>query len=325
MSGAELARHCEVSFGRHETFHPRYGWLRKAYVAADADREAFNRPEATVNLGVGKNMVHSIRYWGWAFKLLEDAPGGGRSPGQVPTDFADRLFNDDGWDPYLEDPGSLWLLHWRLLARPCRVPAWWTAFHALAIHKCDDATLVQLVMDLIEGAPGWPTVARSSIKKDIDCLLRTYSVRTAVRDGLDDLLDCPFRELGLLEPVEGHLRTHRFVSGPKYTLPPLIAASTVCEYLATEAVGTTVEVAVLANEPGGPGQAFRLPTLALGDVLSAAAVVEPRLRVTSVAGSLQLIVDADPVVLSEELIEQHYRDPACSMAITAPPEFSVAR
>lgn len=315
MSGAELARHCEPSFARHETFHPRYGWLRKAYVAAVADPDAFTRPEATVTLGVGKNMVHAIRYWGWAFKLLEDAPGGGRSPGLVPTDFADRLLSEDGWDPYLEDPGSLWLLHWRLLRRPCRVPAWWTAFHALSVHQCDDAMLVQLVLDLVDGAPGWFTTARSSIKKDVDCLFRTYSVRAAARDGLDDLVDCPFRELGLLEPVEGQGRTHRFVTGPKATLPALIVASAVCDYLATEAAGTTVEVAVLANEPGGPGRAFRLPTLALADALTSAATAEPRLRVTSVAGSLQLLVDGDPAGLSDKLLQRHYSDPTHGMAL----------
>ena len=50
-------------FARHETFHPRYGWFRKAYEATADDPAAFTRKDAPVELGVGKNMVKSIRFW----------------------------------------------------------------------------------------------------------------------------------------------------------------------------------------------------------------------------------------------------------------------
>lgn len=58
------------SFARHETFHPRYGWMRKAYLAAEHPR-TFLDPDATTKLGVGKNMVRAIRYWGLAYKVIE--------------------------------------------------------------------------------------------------------------------------------------------------------------------------------------------------------------------------------------------------------------
>ena len=69
-----------------------------------------------MKLGVGKNMVNAIRYWGLAFKILEqkanpDDPDAADSPQR----FRDKLLGDDGWDPFLEDPASLWLLHWKLL------------------------------------------------------------------------------------------------------------------------------------------------------------------------------------------------------------------
>lgn len=60
-----------------------------------------------VKLGVGKNMVASIRFWLRAFRLsnMDDV-----------TKIADYLFNSDtGRDPYSEDLNTLWLLHFLLV------------------------------------------------------------------------------------------------------------------------------------------------------------------------------------------------------------------
>ena len=65
-----------------------------------------------MTLGVGKNMVKSIRHWSVATGVLADTRGGGDA-----TDFGARLFSDEGWDPYMEDPATVWLLHWQLCRR----------------------------------------------------------------------------------------------------------------------------------------------------------------------------------------------------------------
>ena len=58
------------TFARHETFHPRYGWFRKAYAFAAEDSRIFSADDAPVRMGVGKNMVRAIRFWGRAAKLV---------------------------------------------------------------------------------------------------------------------------------------------------------------------------------------------------------------------------------------------------------------
>src|SRR5438046_2950320 len=120
-----------LAFARHETFHPRYGWFRKGVKAAEQSPEVFSKESAPVELGVGKNMVRAIRFWGRAAKVLADAanPRQPRLPLSVPSQNGRALFDErTGLDPYLEQPGSLWLLHWWLLAPPCLVPVWWLAF-----------------------------------------------------------------------------------------------------------------------------------------------------------------------------------------------------
>src|SRR6266508_2474489 len=62
------------TFARHETFHPRFGWLKKGFDAASRHPDVFLRDDATVLLGVGKNMVRAIRYWCLAFKILYEVP-----------------------------------------------------------------------------------------------------------------------------------------------------------------------------------------------------------------------------------------------------------
>lgn len=95
-------------FSGHETFQCRHLWLKKGYDYIKAGR-SFGAEDAVVDLGVGKNMVNSIRYWMRAFDLSEGV--------DKMTEFADALFSDNGHDPYLEDDASLWLLHYHLVRR----------------------------------------------------------------------------------------------------------------------------------------------------------------------------------------------------------------
>src|SRR3972149_1998131 len=106
-------------FAGHETFTLRYGWLKKAVDAVNEDPLTFTRDDALVRLGVGKNMVRSIRHWGLATGILEeDSQANNRGRSIRPSPLGKLLFSRRGLDPYLEDPATLWLLHWQLAGSP---------------------------------------------------------------------------------------------------------------------------------------------------------------------------------------------------------------
>ena len=65
----------QPKFAGHETFTLRYGWLKKAVDATGKDPEVFLRDDALVTLGVGKNMVRSIRHWCISTRLAQEVPG----------------------------------------------------------------------------------------------------------------------------------------------------------------------------------------------------------------------------------------------------------
>lgn len=309
MSGALLAVAAEPTFARHETFHLRFGWLRKGFTAASTDPGAFSKPDSTVVLGVGKNMVNAIRYWCQAYRIIESATNEDRPrmPHLVPTDFGRRLLSEDGWDPWLEDAASLWLLHWKLLGPKCTAPVWWTAFNLFVPEQFEEYQLTDLVVELTAAA-GWKSVNESSIKKDVDCLLRTFSARHSGRQTLDDILDCPTRQLGLIEPAIGEARSWRFVTGHKPTLPSAIVAYACLDFLTS--LGTkeqTISLARLASDPGSPGRAFRLSESNLYDILLETAGAVPSVRIAEPAGLRQLIIEGDVQKLRDDIVSEYYR------------------
>src|SRR5437879_4449899 len=118
----------QSSFSGHETFPFRYPWLKKGFDAVREDGNIFLRDDATTILGVGKNMVRSIRHWCLAAGVLEEDRQG--KTALRPTDLGKLLLSNEGLDPFLEDPATLWLLHWQIASNRSRATTWfWTFSH----------------------------------------------------------------------------------------------------------------------------------------------------------------------------------------------------
>lgn len=91
----------------HESFPCKTLWLTKGYNFIISGGN-FNASDAVMTLGVGKNMVSSIRYWLKVFGITKQ---------DKPTFIADCLFdNVKGADKYIESLGTLWLLHYLLVS-----------------------------------------------------------------------------------------------------------------------------------------------------------------------------------------------------------------
>lgn len=298
------------SFARHETFHPRYGWLKKGFDHARQDPGVFIREEATTTLGVGKNMVRAIRYWCLAYKVLaeERRDDNFRLFDLHPTDFGTRLLGDEGWDPYLEDPGSLWLLHWQLLRSPCRAPAWWAVFSSNRSAQFSDDALIEELRRFRDEHEEWEDVADGSLEKDVRCLLRMYGSVTQGRDLLEDSVDSPFAELELIRPIPSAKRQWSLNVSAKRNLPDAIVAYACLDYaLITESGARVVGVAGLARNPGAPGRAFALTEVAIQDSLArySERYAAP-IRLTHAAGNVQLVLPEDIEEAATAILNRHY-------------------
>lgn len=252
-------------FSGHESFPLRYPWLKKAHDAVTDDAGVFLRDDATTVLGVGKNMVRSIRHWGLAAGILEDTDDGLR-----PTRLGRLLLADDGLDPYLEDPASLWLIHWQLASNRHRAATWFWAFGLFHEPEFTREALTAALFQWTQTLPG-KQVAESSLKRDVEVFLRTYApVRPSRGDAAEDTLDCPLAELGLIVPAAGG-HVYQFRRGEQRGLPDGVLLFAVLSFWESHrpAAGT-LALQDLARLPGGPGRVFKLDEASLADRLERA-------------------------------------------------------
>ncbi len=292
-------------FARHETFPPRFGWIKKGFDAVTQDAEVFLREDAHIRLGVGKNMAQAIRYWCAAFKVTETRQArDARARGHVATPFGRKLLADDGWDPWLEDPASLWLLHWRLLKLPCQATAWrfiFDEFHNAEFTKDD----IERALCGYRDGLGL-RLSDSSIEKDASCLLRMYAEQSQKKHITEETLDCPFVELGLIQPA-GESRRFAFRLGPKLNLPSAVIVAAALEYLAAiDLKQRTVSISSLTYASGSPGLAFKLTESAICQAIEEVGGISGEVSLADSAGLVQMSFQQDPLKLSLKILNRYY-------------------
>lgn len=261
--GSERRSSEHFGFTGHQTFPFRYGWLKKAIDAVHEDQGIFRRAEALVVLGVGKNMVESIRHWGLATQILTESDRGRVL--SVSDDWGKPLFLD-GYDPYLEDPGSLWLLHWLLATNPQRAGTWYLAFNEFPYPDFQKARLVQFLFSIAEREG--LRVNRGTVERDVDCFVRTYTPsRSSSRDLPEDSFNCPLVELGMLQ-LQPDGTTFQFAIGPKPTLPIEIVGIALTHYFdRTGGNRQSLNLQDCLYGAYSPGQVFKLDEPALIEYL----------------------------------------------------------
>jgi hypothetical protein len=244
------------SFSGHETFALRHAWLKKGFDAAVGDPEVFQADDALVRLGVGKNMVRAIRYWCLSARILAEEDG---SRGRVlrPTELGTRLLTDDGWDPYLEDEATLWLIHWNLASRGARSFTWYYTFNRFHELSFSRAVLTRNLRRAVETL-GWEDVSDSTLERDVDCLIHTYAGSQSSRASSDEAIECPLTGLGLLR-YEGDGEHLRFGTVSGITLPPAVFAYALLDFWRqARPDAEALEVRELSVAEGSPALVFRL-------------------------------------------------------------------
>ncbi|MBP0021505.1 MAG: DUF4007 family protein [Cyanobacteria bacterium SBLK] len=286
----------DLVFARHETFHPRFGWLKKGYDKAKENPKIFLENDAPVVLGVGKNMVRSIRYWCRAFKILED---------DRPSEFGKNLLDDEGWDPFLEDPASLWLLHWYLLRPTCEAAAWYFTFNLFRGIEFKSENLFQGLVQYRTNQG--KNIVESSLKKDLTCILRMYVESRGEKNVSEDSLDCPFTQLSLIQRG-GEAQQYSFRIGAKMSLPSEIIVAACLQFAAAKGGQKTISLSSLSYELGSPGLVFKLPESAIYNAIEDILPAWPKnLNLSDTAGIIQFSFQDDPNDLARAILEKYYQ------------------
>jgi hypothetical protein len=249
----------EERFSGHESFVCRYGWLRKAYDGVVANPSVFSDlDQAIVALGVGSNMVKSVEFWGKAFGIITSDK---KSRRYEPTDFGRVLLDlRKGSDPYLEELGSLWLLHWKLVTN-ANLAAWNLVFQDLQEWRITRARLTEMLQR--RGRRNGGALVESTVKQHLEMLIATYSTpRTTNVRALEETLGSPLQELGLLTRLHVEGANDDIIEvqiGPKPTLPGNVFLNAVIDYWARlHPLATSLSLQEVMFAKLSPGVVFRL-------------------------------------------------------------------
>jgi hypothetical protein len=300
-----------LSFSGHQSFPFRNTRLTKGVTHCHNDPTIFSRDDAIVTLGVGKNMVQSIRHWCLATKVIEEDPLIKNNRGRIlrPTILGKKIFPvNGGWDPYLEDIGTLWLIHWLLVTNTDRATTWRFAFNSLHQSEFTKGGLERALASLTERSLNL-RVPTDTLKRDIDVFVRSYVGTTSPsRQVLEDSLDCPLTELGLIVEQESY-GIYAFVRGPKDSLPDAVLIFAMCDYIRRKPEQHTFTFDELAYGPLSPGRAFKLDESSLAERFDRLEdVTHGAWQFSETAGYRQVLVGQS--INGIELLNEYYRRPA---------------
>jgi hypothetical protein len=251
----------------HESFPCRYTWLPKALQGLIHDPKLFADEEtAMVALGVGKNMVRSIRFWAQASGM---ASALARGSGHSPTDFGRLVLGSGGHDPFLEDIRTLWLIHWNL-STDIHNPLLAWDYLLNRWHEPDLTPSRALKALQAEAARQDDGLSPVTLEQHLDTFLHTY-VPTRGRKGQvqEDNLDCPLVELELLVKIGDReldrtagrrepIYTFRREEKPDIT-PELFVYCLNDFWQKRHANDATLTFREVVHGHGSPGQIFKLP------------------------------------------------------------------
>ena len=249
------------SFSGHQTFPFRYTWLKKGVDAVTKDSNIFSSENASVTLGVGKNMVSSIRHWCRVSRLIETVKPVPYQRGQlVPTALGKAIFDDkEGFDPYLDDPATLWLIHWQIATNTDPATAWYWAFNVSRGNQFTPQIFAQELSKWAqEKKRSMRSVSDNTLRRDINCFIRTYCQSRHTDVVVEETLDCPLVELNLIaELPDGN--GYEFQRGDKKTLPiETVAWALDTFWQLYFPRQEALSFSELMYAPSSPGRVFRL-------------------------------------------------------------------
>ena len=256
-------------FAGHETFHVRDGWLHKGIVAISNNPFTFADPNATDDLGVGRNMVNAIRYWlvasGMAVEARETVDGRAKVK-LIATSLGELVFKQDR---YLEEELTLWTLHREMACNFNRATAWFWLFNRCPLTRLDSQTFINYLSRWIMQEQPKKPIALASLQKDFNCIVRTYSPGNLRNRKLtpEDTFESPFASLRLMEYLENS-ETLRLNVGSRRIDPSAFAYATLQFVRSLNRETKEVGLNELQSAPFSPGRVFLLGADSLIEAIS---------------------------------------------------------
>ncbi|AAL94641.1 DUF4007 domain-containing protein [Fusobacterium nucleatum subsp. nucleatum ATCC 25586] len=289
-----------MKFRAHETFFLRKGWLNKGLKQVKIKADVFTDKEENPMdvFGIGSNMVKSLRYWLQATGLTKENTSGKRF--QQFTELGEIIYSND---KYLEELGTLFLLHYKLVTNKEEATSWYyffNIFNQLDFNKDEFVNEINKYIS-IEGND----VALRSLNDDFNCIINTYISRVKLNLGkvsAENNIDSPFGELALIN-ISTRGKNYRYKKSlvKAGAIDPWVALAVIVE----EAKGeTSIQLNHLLNNPCNIGKVFNLDAISMLELLHSIEKIG-KIKIIRTAG-------LDVVIINEKLsflecVENYYK------------------
>ncbi|MBE9663016.1 DUF4007 family protein [Mucilaginibacter myungsuensis] len=293
------------SFSGHDSFQCRLMWLKKGYDFLQENND-FNTEAAGIVLGVGNNMVRSIRFWLRAFGVTNEQD-------QL-TDFAHLMFGKEegqGLDPFLEDEATLWILHFRLVAIGY-ASSYNLIFNEFRKNKIEFTRADYLNFVKLRLEERSLSISENSINEDFVVFIKMYLNQDGQRDK-EDSFSGILTELGLLDFFVKQREDSKKESENVFFIAPderedIPEVAILYAILENETYQDSVSLSQLETDENSPGSVFALTRSGLSQKLRSIAKNYPAVVLSEQAGIRELQFKDKPQ--SDLILKNYYANQA---------------
>ena len=251
-----------MKFRAHDTFFLRKGWLYKGIKNVVNDPAVFMGVNGNPMdiLGIGANMVKALRYWLQAVGLTAEPASGKRT--QTLTSFGEIVYEHDR---YIEEMGTLWLLHYKLASNADDATAWYYFFNEFKLTEFSRDDFVMQLNSYIRLNDN--EVSERSLEDDFNCIISTYVPRMKSNPEKvkpESNIDCPLGELGLIDIISKKDRLYKKCTPKKDTLHPLVLLAVILDNANGE---NEIKISSIQNDKNNAGKIFNLDIITLVNLL----------------------------------------------------------
>lgn len=292
----------KMKFRAHDTFFIRKGWLNKGM------KYVYRKPNVFVDknenpmdiLGIGANMVKSLRYWLQVVGLTEENKSGQRI--QTLTELGKSVFVHDR---YIEELGTLHLLQYKLATNKENATAWYFFFNEFFMSEFTKEDFVRSLENFVLMNDENFSVALRSLNDDFLCIVNTYLSRYKTHTGKispENNIDCPLGELGLIDILNKEKKIYRKTTPIIKDFDPWIILAIIIEQSKRK---REINLNDLLIAPCNIGRIFNLDSISLLELLHKVEKIG-EIKIIRTAGLDVIRINNDRTF--QECIETYYKN-----------------
>jgi Protein of unknown function (DUF4007) len=236
-----------MAYGQHQSFYLRDRWLNKALKQLQEDNRFFYDKEAFEKIGLGKNMVQSLRFWVIATNVVKEEYDEQRKKVHSLTKFGSLIYQ---YDRFVQFEETSAILHYYLVTRKEPATAWFWFYNINKEKVFTKEYLLDQFIDWVKQVEN-KSVSEKSLKRDIDCLLKLYTADPNVGDP-EEVIRTPFDFMKLIVENDDYY----FKQSPKEIHPTALMYTLLSFTQNAEVASVTIEE--IESRNGLWGKVFNL-------------------------------------------------------------------